>query len=251
MDDHPSPCEWKQGYRYDPDAESYRCLFCAAQYESGEIFAVDGRLFDARKRMELHISGKHGSSFDAMLAQGKKVTGLTTAQQKMMSGFFKRIPDKEIAAATETSPSTVRYQRHALREKARQARVFLALSELMEESLARRDAEPTEPMVDIHPGATMVDDRYNTTEEEARRILEASFLSLVPMKLRALPPKEKKKLVVLRAIADRFERGVRYSGKDVDELLSSIHEDRASLRRYLIEYGFMDRTRDGREYWRI
>lgn len=248
MRDKAAFADWKKGYRYDKDTATFRCMFCAEAYARGEVFPLEGRFFDARGKIAAHIEREHGSVFEALLTQGKAVTGLSDTQSDMMRSFYKGIPDKDIAAAAGTSPSTVRYQRHALRERARKARVFLALSELMEESLAGR---ANDDLLDIHPGATMVDDRYLTTEAEAERILAGSFLSMDPMKLKTFPPKEKKKLVVLRAIAGRFERGKRYTARQVDELLSSIYDDYATLRRYLIEYGFMDRTRDGREYWRI
>lgn len=244
---------WKRGYRFDGEAAAWRCMFCKEAFAAGEIFPVEDRFFDAEAAARLHVEREHVSAFDAMLRLGKKVTGLTDAQAAMMACFYRRMTDAEISAHAGVAASTVRYQRHALREKARQARVFLAMAQLMEESMARGDSarEAGDPLIDIHPGATMVDDRYATTEAEAEAILRGAFSSMEPMRLRALPPKEKKKLVVLRAIADRFEQGVRYSGRQVDEVLSSIHDDRATLRRYLIEYGFMDRTTDGREYWRI
>lgn len=38
--------------------------------------------------------------------------------------------------------------------------------------------------------------------------------------------------------------------REVNEILKGIYPDFASLRRYLIEYGFFERTRDGSAYWR-
>lgn len=237
--------ELTQGYRLEADGR-FRCLYCGQSFLEGEIFHAEGRFLDARRAMERHIAQAHGSAFEALLQQGKRQTGLTDGQRELMRAFYGKAPDKDIAAQLGISASTVRYQRHALREKARQAKAFLALMELMETRMGDEGER-----IPIHPGATMVDDRYMITQAEAQKILTASFSSMHPLKLRVFPPKQKKKLVILRTIAERFQYGKRYSGQEVDTILSSIFDDYVTLRRYLIEYGFMDRTADGREYWRI
>ena len=102
---------------------------------------------------------------------------------------------------------------------------------------------------EIHAGATMVDERYMTTAEEKQKIIETYFISLAPLVLKEFPPKEKKKLVILRVISEQFEAGKRYSEKEVNQVLKPIYDDHATIRRYLIEYGFMERTQNCEEYW--
>jgi len=65
----------------------------------------------------------------------------------------------------------------------------------------------------------------------------------------SFPAREKKKIVVLRRISTYFKEGVTYSEKEVNRILSRVYEDHVLLRRYLIEYGFLDRTRDGAVYF--
>ena len=67
--------------------------------------------------------------------------------------------------------------------------------------------------------------------------------------LKAFPPKEKKKLVILRIISEQFKKGKRYTETEVNQILQPIYDDYATIRRFLIGYGFMERTRDCREYW--
>jgi len=57
----------------------------------------------------------------------------------------------------------VRFQRFHLREKARQAKAFLALSALLEQNAGQTE-QPN-----IHAGATMVDERYMATDESRAR----------------------------------------------------------------------------------
>jgi hypothetical protein len=54
---------------------------------------------------------------------------------------------------------------------------------------------------------------------------------------------------VLREVARRFETERFYNEKEVNELLKTVYDDFVTLRRYLIEYGFMDRKPDGSQYW--
>jgi len=115
--------------------------------------------------------------------------------------------------------------------------------------LADASSDGSEWGAEIHGGATAVDDRYLVTPEESRKIIETFFESTDPPVLKAFPPKEKKKLVILRVVAGCFEKGRRYAEPEVTEILKAIHEDHATLRRYLIAYGFMERTTDCKEYW--
>lgn len=101
-------------------------------------------------------------------------------------------------------------------------------------AVAARASAP-EPRPSEHPGAPA----------EVARILDQAFRD---GRLVQLPTKESKRLVVLDHIAQRFEPGERYTEKQVNASLSEIHADTATLRRDMVDFGFMDRA-DG-EYWR-
>ena len=64
----------------------------------------------------------------------------------------------------------------------------------------------------------------------------------------AFPAKRSKRLVVLDHAAQQFEIGVRYKEGEVNLKLASLNEDYATLRRYLVDEGFMHREHG--EYWR-
>jgi len=67
----------------------------------------------------------------------------------------------------------------------------------------------------------------------------------------AFPAQEKKFLVLLRYVLHSFEPGVRYSEKQVNEILQRFNDDTASLRRGMIVYHLMERESDGGAYWRV
>jgi hypothetical protein len=67
-------------------------------------------------------------------------------------------------------------------------------------------------------------------------------------RLRTIPARRGKRLVVLDHLAQVFEPGVRYPEQEVGVLLRAFHPDHASLRRHLVDEGFLSRA-DG-VYWR-
>lgn len=66
--------------------------------------------------------------------------------------------------------------------------------------------------------------------------------------LTQIPAQRSKRLVVLDQIVRVFEPGRRYTEKEVTVALKAFHPDHASLRRYLVDEGFLSRE-DG-VYWR-
>lgn len=70
-------------------------------------------------------------------------------------------------------------------------------------------------------------------------------------RMKAFPSQEKKLLVILRYVLQAFQIGVRYSEKEVNEILKRYHEDSSSLRRAMIDYKFMAREGGGGDYWRL
>lgn len=87
-------------------------------------------------------------------------------------------------------------------------------------------------------------------EAEREKILNAAFSSRAPLRLRVYPPKLKKKLAVLRLLAEQFEPGRRYRQDEVNALLGAVWPDPVTLRRDLIDLGFLSRESDGSAYWR-
>lgn len=66
--------------------------------------------------------------------------------------------------------------------------------------------------------------------------------------IESIPAKRSRRLLLLAEIAQAFEPGVRYSERQVNDVLGALHPDYAALRRYLVDEQLMDRA--GGEYWR-
>ena len=73
-----------------------------------------------------------------------------------------------------------------------------------------------------------------------------------------IPAARGKRLAVLDHLAGLFEPGRRYPEREVNEILRAWHPDYATLRRYLVDEGFLDRadepapsgSRSEKVYWR-
>ncbi|HEX8099993.1 MAG TPA: DUF2087 domain-containing protein [Actinomycetota bacterium] len=67
-------------------------------------------------------------------------------------------------------------------------------------------------------------------------------------RLREIPAKHSKRLIVLSRLSLEFDIGVRYNEREVNEILKRFHPDHAALRRYLVDEAFLSRERG--QYWR-
>lgn len=223
----------------------YICLLCGKYFEKGIVYPEDGVIYESSRYIRIHIEKAHQSVFDYLVQMDKKLTGLTDHQKSLLQLFYLGKSDKEVQTALSIgSASTIRNHRFVLKEKERQARVFLAMMELLKEKDKYAPA-----FLGIHKNAQMIDDRYNVTQQEQEAILTKYFPEGIKGPLKTFSRKEKHKLVVLREIAGRFELERFYDEKEVNEILKTAYDDYATLRRYLIEYGFLGRKTDGSQYW--
>ena len=69
-------------------------------------------------------------------------------------------------------------------------------------------------------------------------------------KLTAFPAKRKMKIYCLFYLAQKFEAEKDYTEPEINNVLLDWHTfaDPATLRRELYDYGFLDRSRDGKVY---
>lgn len=237
--------ELKKGYRYDKEHDTYICNYCSQNFESGQIYAVDNNFYTAEHAVSKHIVTEHGGNLSQLISADTKYNTLTQNQKDLILLFASGLSDKEMAKKLGISEATVRRHRFTFREKAKQAKYYLAI---YEQSLGSKEVSES-AMIPIHSHARYVDDRYLVTEQERQHILQNFFSSLNPPVLKIFSPKEKNKVVILTKIAEQFEEGKIYSEKEINQILKPIFEDYMTLRRYLIMYGFMERTKDGAKYW--
>jgi hypothetical protein len=81
--------------------------------------------------------------------------------------------------------------------------------------------------------------------EDEESVLRAFFRN---GRLTEIPTKASKRRIVLERIALEFEPGIRYDEREVNAVVGRFFNDHASIRRHLVDEGFLDR--DAGVYWR-
>lgn len=234
--------ELERGYTFSGDEAHYVCLVCGKVYEEGIIYETKMGLLTAERAMNHHIRKEHGDMLKYLLEMDKKYTGLSEIQTDIIRYFSSGLKDSEIAQIMEISNSTVRNHRFRLKERAKQAKVFLALYDLLEDR-----TEIEEKMIDIHRSAVQVDERFAITEKEREKCLKSTFAK--DGKLLRFPTKEKEKLIVLFEIVKHFDVNRIYTEREINDIIKESFDDFPLIRRWLIQYGFIDRKPDGSAYW--
>lgn len=104
-----------------------------------------------------------------------------------------------------------------------------------------RDAAEAEIPMDPVIGFGMTDDE--------RQVLARYFSGRV---LNEIPVQRARRLVVLQRLALEFDLGRRYAEAEVNAVLGAFHPDWSTLRRGLVDEGFLDREPrgGGNLYWR-
>ena len=228
----------KRGYVFDVTQDRFLCLCCGFKTEPGQIYRSADAYYDAEKFIRIHIDTEHGSALQILLQLDKRWTGLTELQTQLINLFAGGVSDQEIASQLGTgSVSTIRNHRFLLREKLKQAKCFLAIGELMEEL---SQTKSTVPMAKIPA----------TVSAEEQKIIATYFPQGIDGPLTTYPGREKRRLIILRQLTERFVPHRAYSEKEVNAILSAAYEDHVLLRRQLIDYGFLSRRPDGSEYRR-
>lgn len=180
--------EIKQGYIYRYDKDEFICLICGKSFANGTIYQTDDQLYEARKYIQVHIEQNHGSTFEFLLNTDKKLTGLTEHQKSILELFYKGYSDNEVAKHLNTgSISTIRNHRFSLREKQKQAKIFLAIMELLGEQLPKKQT-----FVEIARDAKQVKNHLVITQEENEKVLAACFRQGPDGPLQSYPLKEKR-----------------------------------------------------------
>jgi DNA-binding transcriptional ArsR family regulator len=130
-------------------------------------------------------------------------------------------------------------------------RVIREIGRLVETGLLSReytlDREALRLVARAFPQAAPADAAFLNgpwSEEEARQL--AQFFS--GSRLVDIPANRGKRRLVLERLAQEFEPGLRYDERAVNSMLQVFHSDHTTLRRYLVDEGFL--TRAEGVYWR-
>ena len=122
---------------YSEDNKGFKCLLCGKYFTKGEIYDFNGKLYEAEKMVQLHIQESHESVLSSLLKLSSNDVGISDLQLGLLSLFAGGLSDKQISENLGVASSTIRNHRYKLREKERQAKVFLVIMELLEQKQGR------------------------------------------------------------------------------------------------------------------
>lgn len=228
--------------------EDIKCIICEESFIKGRIYNIGNELYEAKKAAEIHIKDRHKSMLNYLLNMNSSYTGISSSQKAVIELIAMGLSDKEIAEKLGIANSTIRNYRYKLREKEKQSKLFLATMNLLSKNANKNINILGEDIIcDAHKGATTLDDRFNITKDEKIKVINTYIDENGA--LRSYPSKEKKKVILLGEIIKNFNVGKKYKEIEVNRILKRIFEDYVTIRRALIQYGFLDRSRDCSEYW--
>lgn len=139
---------------------------------------------------------------------------------------------KELAESLGLTPPTISHHMRKLVE----AGLVQVTSEGTRHTY-RLDEQTLRDAVRSQPAAIAAPD-LNEEDRERAKVLRDFFDG---ERLKSIPAQRKKRVVVLQQLVQRFEPGQQYPERAVNETLRAAHEDVATLRRELVDYGFMRR----------
>lgn len=138
----------------------------------------------------------------------------------------------------------------------KEATVFLHLTKLVEAGLVSGPAEGEPALFRLDLKALQALKRQLFAGQPRAAAEEATTPAgkvlrnfLDGERLKEIPASHAKRQVILAWLVAKFEPGVRYPERQVNAIIARHHPDYASLRRYLVDAGLMQRA-DGM-YWRV
>jgi hypothetical protein len=165
---------------------------------------------------------------------------LADPERLSITGFLARRPATAEELASELALKLDRVHKHLVRLSA--VRVVAVEDDRrtyrLQPEVLREAAEDVGPPRD--PGLAL-----GAMDDDEETVLRQYFRE---GRLREIPAKRSKRLIVLNRIALEFDVGRRYSEPEVNEIVSRFHNDHAALRRYLVDEELL--SRDHGEYWR-
>ncbi len=92
---------------------------------------------------------------------------------------------------------------------------------------------------------------FDIKDDDIQAVIDSVVVSKDPLVFKIIPAKEKKKYIILCMIIHFFKKDVEYSEKEINAILKPMFDDYVMMRRYLVDYDFINRTTDGKAYWLV
>lgn len=235
--------EIEQGWHETDTA--YVCNACGATFAKDQVFPEDDKFYPAATMIRRHLTTEHPHAVADLIQTDNKYNTLTAKQRDLLLSFAQGQKDAAIAEQMGVAAATVRHQKFTFREKAKQAKLYLAIYEQV-------FSQPTtaDQLVTLPDQKGQKDDRFAITTDEYEQLVAKYFTSTAPLKLARWPKHQKAILAILKRISQTIPATQHFTEQGLTAKLKPIYADYPLLRRYLVDYGFLNRTASGSDYWR-
>lgn len=142
---------------------------------------------------------------------------------------------EEIAAAVELTPATASHHLAVMRAA--------GLAEATAEGYYTVYRFRAQPLIEALAALAERPAPAAVAEDLERYDHKVLRTYMVDGKLKAIPMQRKKRDVILRYLLNFFEPDRDYPEREVNDIIGAVHEDYATLRRELIDHGWMTRAR--------
>ena len=158
---------------YCEGEDTFTCVLCGEQFEKGRIYQSRGEYFDALGMVKAHVCQNHGSVVEYLLSRESGFLGVSEAQKGILKMMAEGKDDRAIAQEAGIAQSTVRNHRFKLREKQKQAKMFLALMEALETQTSRKIGQSDQgELAEVPQTARQVDERYVVTDADREKTIK-------------------------------------------------------------------------------
>ena len=147
---------------------------------------------------------------------------------------------KDLAARLDLTPATISHHMRKLVESGivvaesdAQRQWYRLNADLLR---ASRSTPLSAPITTAPPDTEPIGEEQTYRRRVLRNFFEGE-------RLKHIPAQRKQRVVVLQYLVERFDPTRTYAEREVNEILRGVHEDFATLRRELVDYGYLDRDR--------
>jgi len=216
-------------------ANERQCNYCAANWTTETPLST----------ITDHLNTVHGGNLNQLIHLKSRYNSLTAKQQDLLTAFATGIKDQALAEQLQIAAATIRHQKFTFREKAKRAKLYLAIYNQVFNSAVFDD----EPTIKSKPVSPSIDSQLDT-ETATAEILQSYFdFATEPIKLKQLPQQPATLTIVLKRIAVELPVGQPLPLAVLNAYLQPIYFDYSMLRHQLVANGFLKMTPDGANYW--
>ncbi|MQB60183.1 transcriptional regulator, partial [Lactobacillus reuteri] len=175
----------------------------------------------AAATIEQHLTIVHGGIQSPLIHLASRYNTLTTKQQNLLTAFATGIKDADLAKQFQLAAATIRHQKFTFREKAKQAKLYLAIYQSVFES-----GQTPNDLIVLPEQPGIIDDRFAITEDEAVQTLKQYFnFDHDPLQLKRWPKQQKTIVTILTRIIDEIPMNRPINEDELNHYLQPIYFD--------------------------